>query len=171
MSTRGRDLRTVGRQLFGLPNLTGTDFADIVAVHVSNEGSATTAGWTSGIRLEFTVSWDVIGKALDNEGGEALERLRTIAGGGSETVTVKVPRELLRQHELLEKGEGPRCERSWRSEGVDQERTWRHSTRRSHADTNVCPQRRRRAATSPDSALGEGQRTSTGDVPDAVELR
>ena len=102
MSTRGKDLITVGRQLFRLSDLIGADFADIVAVDVSNERPETAAAWAGGMRLEFDVSWDGIRKALNDDGMKALERLRTIASK-SDTVTVKVPRELIKQHELLEK--------------------------------------------------------------------
>ena len=102
MPTRGKDLLTVCRQLFGLPALLGTEFADIAAVDVSHERTDDAAGWAGGMRLEFAVSWDAIRQALTDDGRQALERLRTIVGK-SDTVTVKVPQALLKQYALLEK--------------------------------------------------------------------
>lgn len=66
---RRHALRTVGRQLFGLSNLIGTDFDRDITAH---EVKVAMTQDRQGVRLAFTVGWTALGKALDSEGGEAL---------------------------------------------------------------------------------------------------
>ena len=72
--SRERDLMKFGRQLFGLSNLIGTDFGDVTVTRT--ERAPNDDGYR-GVRVQFTVSSNAIGKALDGDGSEALERLTT----------------------------------------------------------------------------------------------
>lgn len=68
MTTKGQALITVGRELFGLKNLIGTDFGDVSAYKVKS----VFAQDTTGICFTFTVSDHALQKALSNEAYEAL---------------------------------------------------------------------------------------------------
>ena len=69
MTTKGRALMPVGKQLFNLTNLTGTDFSNVSASEVKRKEAPDI---TIGVHLQFTVSLSALEKALNNEAFDAL---------------------------------------------------------------------------------------------------
>ena len=66
-----RAMRKLCEAIFGPSNLTGTDFADVNVTRVDREFEQDRAG----VRIEFTVSNDALGKLNVDESGEVYDAL------------------------------------------------------------------------------------------------